>query len=119
MARTKIGPLDPAYQPIIKIATGEVFGYEALIRGRGEFKNPLKLFNDSYEKGYTVQLDHACLKKNMKILSKLGKKQHLFVNSEPITFYNSYQSWTKENSFLSSKEWGWIPRAFVRFKRGR
>lgn len=93
----KISSLSTKYQPIVDLRERKVFAYEGLTRGKGEWANPEKLFRNSYEEGYTVALDHACLRKSLSVLPKLGKDQCLFVNVEPITLGYLFNRWGKEN----------------------
>ncbi|CAN5584356.1 hypothetical protein BH24CHL9_BH24CHL9_12380 [soil metagenome] len=54
--------LTPVYQPIVDLRTGQVLGFEGLIRpGPGTpFKNPGQLFEAAAASGRTVELDLAC-----------------------------------------------------------
>jgi len=85
----KLKSIAAAYQPIVNTRSREIMGYEALARGKGAWSSPEKMFSHAYEHGYTVELDHTCLKKSLEILPKLEKKQLLFVNVEPMTFCTS------------------------------
>jgi len=93
----KFDSLSTKYQAIVDTRKRKVFAYEGLTRGRGKWRNPEKLFRNSYEEGYTVALDHACLKKALAILPKLRADQCLFVNVEPITLSYLFSKWGKEN----------------------
>lgn len=54
------GKLYCAFQPIVDLARGRVFGYEALARSEvPEFSNPLVLFDAAIATGFTGQLGRA------------------------------------------------------------
>jgi diguanylate cyclase (GGDEF)-like protein len=57
------GLLRPVYQPIIDLATGEVIGFEGLIRPSSEsgFADPASMFIAAETVGRTVELDRSCL----------------------------------------------------------
>ncbi|MBN1688822.1 MAG: EAL domain-containing protein [Candidatus Omnitrophica bacterium] len=77
--------LHSVYQPIVDIEKNRIVGYEALIRGKGKWANPEKLFHYAYEKGFVIPLDLECIHKALDILPALSLGQMLFVNIEPIT----------------------------------
>ena len=51
--------LDPAFQPIVEVNTGAVFGYESLMRGQDQmgFNSPLDLIDRMAETGQLAALD--------------------------------------------------------------
>ncbi|MBX9457709.1 MAG: EAL domain-containing protein [Rhizobium sp.] len=51
--------LDSAFQPIVEVSTGAVFGYESLIRGHEQlgFKSPIELIDRMAEAGQLAALD--------------------------------------------------------------
>lgn len=88
--RSKFEPLHSVYQPVIHISTRKVLGYEALTRGRGQWKLPEDLFRRSYEEGFMMALDLECMWQALRILPKLGRKKFLFVNVEPTTLCHAF-----------------------------
>lgn len=78
-------PVKFYYQPIVDTEKEKVIGYEALARGKGRFSLPEEIFRFSYEQGFTVDFDLACMEKACMILPKLAKQEMLFINIEPIT----------------------------------
>jgi diguanylate cyclase (GGDEF)-like protein len=53
--------LDPVFQPIVDLATGEILGYEGLTRPNDPtFPNPGLLFQAAEETGHSVELDAVC-----------------------------------------------------------
>jgi diguanylate cyclase (GGDEF)-like protein len=51
--------LDPAFQPLVEVNTGAVFGYESLMRGQEKmgFGSPLELLDQMAESGQLAALD--------------------------------------------------------------
>ncbi|MCG0278226.1 MAG: EAL domain-containing protein [Thermanaeromonas sp.] len=50
------------YQPIIDLLSGRLWGYEALVRGKGVLSNPGRLFRAAYAVGLLGELDASCFK---------------------------------------------------------
>lgn len=77
------------YQPIVCGKTGDIFGYEALMRPISEhIKSPLDLFRLSKSQGKLYQMEWLTWKNVMKdYLSKYAdfKERKLFINSIPNT----------------------------------
>jgi EAL domain-containing protein (putative c-di-GMP-specific phosphodiesterase class I) len=75
----------PVYQPIISLADGTVYGYEALSRFRipGPLADPELLFNRSAVHGLTSQLEMLCRRKALVKAKKLGIAKRLFLNVCP------------------------------------
>ncbi|MFM2280866.1 MAG: hypothetical protein RLZZ444_3097, partial [Pseudomonadota bacterium] len=76
--------LDCAFQPIVEVNTGAVFGYESLLRGhdRLDFSSPLELIDRVAETGFLLQLDQMMLSR---ALAKFASLPHhrsttLFIN---------------------------------------
>ncbi|MDP3920706.1 MAG: EAL domain-containing protein [Candidatus Omnitrophota bacterium] len=92
-------PYFSVYQPIVDVRGKKVMGYEALIRGKGKFKNPEELFRQSYADGLTIALNLECLNTAFQILPSLPKGKRLFVNVEPITLARCFGS-GREAEFL-------------------
>ncbi|WP_297890478.1 EAL domain-containing protein, partial [Sulfurihydrogenibium sp.] len=71
------------YQPIVNIKSGEIYGYEALIRGFDTlgFKNPHQLFDYAYKNGFIFHLDIKLREKAIYEFSENFKMgQRLFFN---------------------------------------
>ncbi|MFY0408599.1 diguanylate cyclase domain-containing protein [Solicola sp. PLA-1-18] len=80
------GGVRSVYQPIVRLETGEVVGYEALARGpEGPLAGPLALFSAATEAGCLAELDAACRAAAMHGAVELGLAAPLtlFVNIEP------------------------------------
>ncbi|MBB6691208.1 EAL domain-containing protein [Cohnella xylanilytica] len=70
------------YQPITRIGTGEVFGYEALTRcpPGSRFDGPLALFNFAEREGYAFALDRLAREKAIGSSPSLNGVQKIFIN---------------------------------------
>ncbi len=73
-----------AYQPIFELASGEVYGFEALLRGSNgiEVPCPDAFFN---HKGYVdndvlLKLDISCIGSALRTGTRLAKEHRLFIN---------------------------------------
>lgn len=77
--------LEPAYQPIIELATGQVVAFEALARVAGEspLARPDLLFAAAREEDRLIELDWACRLAALRGAVAHGLRRPLFVNSEP------------------------------------
>ena len=77
--------LTPVYQPIFDLSTGEVLGYEGLVRPLPEagFPNPSAMFVAAESTGRTVELDLASLETVIAGASALDERQYLSVNLSP------------------------------------
>lgn len=74
--------IDYAYQPIVDIKTGEILGYEALMRPLIiEYKSPLKVIEEAkkYNKLYDIEILTLFFSTDKFVKSKSNKK--LFINS--------------------------------------
>jgi EAL domain-containing protein (putative c-di-GMP-specific phosphodiesterase class I) len=86
----KAAPLDfeftMAFQPFVDVKTGDVFGYEALVRGpdREGAGEILAKVNDSNR----YQFDQACRIKAITLACELGLKGVLSINFLPNAIYN-------------------------------
>lgn len=78
------GDIKTHYQPIIKLDTGDVHGYEALSRGPldSPFSNPEIMFSFARETELTWALEQLCLRMSCNALEKLDGNKRLFVNME-------------------------------------
>ncbi|MGI9951432.1 EAL domain-containing protein [Moorellaceae bacterium AZ2] len=73
------------YQPIYDLATGDVAGYEALVRGpEGPLHNPLALFKEAARYHLLVELDTLCLATAIRE-APVRPGQYLFLNIYPAT----------------------------------
>ena len=77
--------LTPVYQPIFSLRTGEVLGYEGLVRPLPEagFPNPSAMFVAAESTGRTVELDLASLETVIAGASGLEERLYLSVNLSP------------------------------------
>lgn len=78
----------PLYQPIVDLQTGEIMGYEGLIRGpeNSSLHSPLALFNVARMCGETVQLESLCCKVHIENFALLELPGKLFLNMSPDVF---------------------------------
>ena len=77
--------LTPVYQPIYSLRTGEVVGYEGLVRPlpNAGFDNPGQLFVAAESTGRTVELDFASLETVLAGAHALDERLYLSVNLSP------------------------------------
>lgn len=70
------------FQPIKRIASGEVFGYEALTRCPSDcrFDGPLALFQYAEREGYAFALDRLAREKAIRSSPPLNAAQKIFLN---------------------------------------
>lgn len=75
-----------AFQPIVDVAKGEVYGYEALVRGKageGALEVLSKVTDDN-----RYAFDQACRVKAIELAARLGLKQKLSINFLPNAVYS-------------------------------
>lgn len=79
------GLLQPAYQPIVELATGQVVAYEALARvaGASPLGRPDLLFDAARVHGRLIELDWACRLASLQGAVDHGLRRSLFINCEP------------------------------------
>lgn len=72
------------FQPIVHLAGGCVYGYEALIRSPqgGVLKRPGQLFQVADSAHLVSWLDIACQEKCFQEASRIGLRDHLFINMD-------------------------------------
>ncbi|MBI4711392.1 MAG: EAL domain-containing protein [Candidatus Omnitrophica bacterium] len=92
------GSIYSVYQPIVDIATGDVTGYEALVRSSDEM--PAEMFRKSYERGTVIPFDFRCLESAIKVLPELQENQCLFLNIEPLTLEQAFSKGEAGEVFL-------------------
>lgn len=80
-------PLHAVFQPIVTLATGEMLGYEALIRGPAGsmYASPDALFRMAQETGITVALEMAAARTALATWATLRLHGKLFLNFSPLT----------------------------------
>lgn len=73
-----------AFQPIKEVASGEIFGYEGLLRGPQDslFSMPNRLFHDPeyIDRAVMYRLDQACLERALRSGRSLARDSCLFLN---------------------------------------
>src|SRR5262245_53849300 len=79
--------LTPVYQPIVQLASGEIFGYEGLIRGpeNGPLYAPRDLFETAGRHGRLADLEWTCVEVVLQQFFAGGLPNQLFVNVSPDT----------------------------------
>ena len=81
------GDLRAVYQPLIELASGDVVGYEALIRGPAgsPLESPAELFSAARASGQLGELDWACRVAAVRgaLDGRLPSPLKLFINAEP------------------------------------
>jgi len=77
--------LTALFQPIIRMRSGEILGYEGLIRGpsNSPLHSPLNLFKVARAHQLTVQVEHLCRHIVMAQFAKSGLPGNLFLNVSP------------------------------------
>ncbi|MDR3482271.1 MAG: GGDEF domain-containing protein [Burkholderiaceae bacterium] len=77
--------LSALFQPIIHMQTGEIVGYEGLIRGPSDspLHSPLNLFKVARAANLTVQVEHLCRRIVLEKFTELSLPGKLFLNVSP------------------------------------
>ncbi|MGZ5492399.1 MAG: EAL domain-containing protein [Thermoanaerobaculia bacterium] len=80
--------LSTLFQPIVKLASGEQVGYEALTRCRTEspLRNPETLFQYAARKHRVVDLELACISLSLEAGAALAISKPIFLNIHPEVF---------------------------------
>jgi EAL domain-containing protein (putative c-di-GMP-specific phosphodiesterase class I) len=75
------------FQPIVRLADGQVVGHEALARGPRDtpLESPAALFSAAQAAGLTAELDKLCMRTAFTGAEQAGLRT-LFINAEPSTF---------------------------------
>ncbi len=83
--------LTSVYQPIVDLRSGDIFAYEALIRGprNTAMESPVTLFGVADEVELTFELDRACFRRALRSAVGLPPVHRLFVNLLPMSFYDA------------------------------
>lgn len=74
--------LFPHFQPIINLQTGELFGYEALIRGpeNSLLHRPVPLFGAALRQGRQLELERLCRQRSLEVFAGMDCDAILFLN---------------------------------------
>lgn len=77
--------LVPYFQPIISMATGEIFAYEGLIRGpsNSSLHSPLSLFKAAGQYGFLLEVEKLCSQVILEAFVRLQLVGKLFLNVSP------------------------------------
>lgn len=77
--------LSARFQPIIQMHSGDILGYEGLIRGPSDssLHSPLNLFNAAAEHNLTVTVEHLCRRIVLEQFAALNLPGKLFLNVSP------------------------------------
>ena len=75
--------LRAVFQPIVSVGSGEVLGYEALIRGPAghELEMPDELFAVAREGDLVLELESLCVETVFSSLPRVARQKRLFVNA--------------------------------------
>ena len=81
----KYKQLKSVFQPIISLEGGDVFGWEALIRGpkNSAFHSPSELFNFAEKSGHLFSLEKQARELSIQSVNKIQPNQKLFLNVNP------------------------------------
>lgn len=77
--------LTPLFQPIIRMQSGEIIGYEGLIRGPSDspLHSPLNLFKVARSCNLSVEVEHLCRRITLEKFAELQLPGRLFLNVSP------------------------------------
>lgn len=77
--------LTPLFQPIIDMQSGEIIGYEGLIRGPSDspLHSPLTLFKAARACNLSVEVEHLCRRITLEKFAELQLPGKLFLNVSP------------------------------------
>lgn len=82
------GKLTANFQPIVRLATGDYVGYEALARFQSDspLRNPETLFKYAVRKHRVADLEIGCITRSLRAGAQLVLKAPLFLNVHPDVF---------------------------------
>ncbi len=105
--------LRPVYQPLYSLRTGEVLGYEGLVRpGSGSgFPNATALFVAAESTGRTVELDLASIETVLAGASRLDPGQYLSINLSPRSL--EAEAFSPFEVLAIARRWGIEPERIV------
>jgi diguanylate cyclase (GGDEF)-like protein len=77
--------LEAHFQPILDLKSGEILGYEGLIRGPADtpLHRPVELFRAANKHGYALRLERLCRQTVLESFSRQGLAHKLFLNVRP------------------------------------
>lgn len=77
--------LSALFQPIIHMHSGDIIGYEGLIRGPSDspLHAPMNLFKVARASGLTLEVEHLCRQVVLESFAELGLPGKLFLNVSP------------------------------------
>lgn len=86
--------LTPVFQPIFDLKLGQIWGYEALIRGSVDsgLHSPIDLFNLADKFGLTAELEYACCKSSCEAFVSMDGQGKLFINISPMILKNGFHN---------------------------
>ncbi len=94
------GDVQVLLQPVVHLATGQVTGYEALVRGPAgtPLESPRRLFQAAAEADLELELDRVCCQAASRMIRYLQPGQRLFVNLTPrsVAVVGAATVWTHE-----------------------
>lgn len=101
------------YQPIVFLSSGEVLGWEALIRGtpQSSFERPEVIFGYAEELGLLYLTEKVCRAIAISNINGLGPEQKLFLNVHPRTV--SDPQFVRGETLNMLREYGLVPRNVV------
>lgn len=103
------------YQPILSLSSGEILGWEALIRGAphnsGPFKKPDIIFGYAEELGLLYPTEKLCRATAIRHFGSLGPGQRLFLNVHPRTVSDPH--FVRGETFMMLQEYGFLPQNVV------
>src|SRR4249920_1156964 len=77
--------LEAHFQPILDLRSGEVIGFEGLIRGPADtpLRAPIELFRWATKYSLALRLERLCRQTVLETFAGLGLSQRLFLNVRP------------------------------------
>lgn len=96
--------LRPVFQPIGSLLTGDVFGYEALIRGPAgtPLESPIALFAEATRTGLLVPMERLAARIAIRAFMQAGLPGKLFLNYSADSLRNIEDSRDDVRTFLQS-----------------
>ena len=90
------------FQPIYATDKGELYGYEALIRGpsNSPYHSPKVLFDAALEQGLLSQLELVCRQISIARFAQLKLRGFLFINVSPMIFLQTDHPYGRTLSFV-------------------